>query len=78
LKKVESLLIEQRELVSGTFSVSNTAVPVLKVTCTSAYDNKKLDITILEPKHNGLKCVDLVNNYLANYRLLRPLVLVMK
>lgn len=53
-------------------------MPVLKVTCTAQYDNKKLDITILENKHHGLKCVDLVNNYISHYTFLRPLVLVLK
>ena len=62
----------------GTFSVTNTSFPVLKVTCSQLYDCKKLDITIMEPKHNGLKCVELVNNYLQQFKLLRPLVLVLK
>ncbi|EAR96991.3 nucleotidyltransferase domain protein (macronuclear) [Tetrahymena thermophila SB210] len=78
LKTIESLLLAHSDLVQEIFNVSNTSVPVLKVTCTQKYDYKKLDITILEGKHNGIKCVDLVNNYINAYQHLKPLVLVLK
>ena len=44
----------------STHFISKTIIQVLKVTCTNEYNNKKLDITIQENKHNGLKCVQLV------------------
>ncbi|KAL4466985.1 hypothetical protein ABPG74_010582 [Tetrahymena malaccensis] len=78
LKTIEVLLFAHSDLVQEILNVQNTSVPVLKVTCTQKYDYKKLDITILEGKHNGIKCVDLVNNYINAYQHLKPLVLVLK
>ncbi|KAL4510168.1 hypothetical protein ABPG72_010361 [Tetrahymena utriculariae] len=78
LKTIQVLLKNHSDLVLDIYNVSNTSVPVLKVTCTQKYDFKKLDITILEGKHNGIKCVDLVNNYINAYQHLKSLVLVLK
>ena len=38
----------------------------------------KIDVTVQEPRHNGLKCVDLVREYLKQYECLKYLVLPLK
>ncbi len=53
-------------------------MPMLKITCTKAYANRKIDISIQDSRHNGLACVDLVNDFLATYPALRPLTLILK
>lgn len=51
----------------------------MKIIASKAYLNKKMDVTILESKHNGMACVALVRDYLAAYpKVLRPLVLILK
>lgn len=52
---------------------------MIKIVCTEKYLNKKLDITLQDERHNGLNCVDLVKEYLAEYEgLLKPIVFVVK
>ena len=58
--------------------IKNTSVPVLKITCTKEYLSKKVDITIQDVMHNGLKCVELVKEYLEIYVPLKSLVLALK
>jgi len=58
--------------------IRNTSVPVLKITCSKSYLNKKVDISMYDPRHNGLLCVDLVKEYLALYPALRSMVLILK
>ena len=53
-------------------------MPVLKITCTKNYYNKKIDISIQDQKHNGLVCVELVKEFLGAYPALRSLVLILK
>ena len=66
-------IVKTRKYVRG------ATFPVLKIECTSQYNNKKMDITIKENRHSGLQCVDLVKEYLAEYQtVLRPFVFVLK
>lgn len=53
-------------------------IPVLKAVCTQKFGYMKIDVTVQEPRHNGLKCVELVNKYLLKYRCLKYLVLPLK
>lgn len=53
-------------------------MPVLKITCSTKYHFKKIDITMYDIKHNGRKCVNLVKDFLLAYMNLKPLVLVLK
>lgn len=46
--------------------------------CTPGYASKKVDITIQDGKHNGIKCVDLVKRYLQAYEPLKYLVMAFK
>lgn len=53
-------------------------MPVLKANCTNNFNKIKVDVTIQDPRHNGLKCVQLVKDYLREYESLRYLVLPLK
>jgi non-canonical poly(A) RNA polymerase PAPD5/7 len=70
--------IKKKGWVEETKAIKNTSVPVLKITCKKEYLFKKVDISIQDGRHNGLKCVDLVKEYLVTYSQLRPLVLALK
>lgn len=58
--------------------IPGATIPVLKACCTSKYNNMKIDVTVQDPRHNGLKCVQLVQDYLKEYDCLRYLVLPLK
>eukprot|EP01017_Pseudomicrothorax_dubius_P029099 TRINITY_DN3505_c0_g1_i4.p1 TRINITY_DN3505_c0_g1~~TRINITY_DN3505_c0_g1_i4.p1 ORF type:complete len:248 (-),score=14.89 TRINITY_DN3505_c0_g1_i4:83-826(-) len=53
-------------------------MPILKVTTTKDFLGKRLDITIQDARHNGIKCVSVVHHFLSSYETLKPLLLVLK
>lgn len=58
--------------------ISGATIPVIKAVCSSKYANKRVDITIQDGKHNGIKCVELVKKYLQTYEPLKYLVVAFK
>lgn len=53
-------------------------VPVVKLEATAQFGFKKVDITMMDQNHNGLKCADTLLEFQAKYPVLRPLFLVLK
>lgn len=64
--------------VKDSKTLKQAVMPVLKITCTSEYSYKKIDISIQDSIHNGMACVNLVKSFLDDYETLKPLVLVLK
>ena len=58
--------------------IQGASIPVLKVVTSVAYQTKKIDITVQDGKHTGLRCVQLVKDYLVQYEVLPPLVIAFK
>jgi len=77
LETIENIL-KKKKWCDETKNIKNTSVPVLKITCTKEFLNKRVDISIQDMRHNGLRCVDLVKEYLGAYPHLKPLVLTLK
>ena len=56
-------------------------MPVIKITSVEKYFNRKIDITLREfkdSKHNGEACVELIKEYIKQYKAFKPLILVLK
>lgn len=53
-------------------------VPVIKLEANKKYKLKKIDITIINTKHTGIKCVDLILKYLDKYPMIKPIFMVLK
>jgi non-canonical poly(A) RNA polymerase PAPD5/7 len=53
-------------------------MPVTKVCCTAAFGKTNIDLTIQDGRHNGLHCVRLIKDFLREYKVLEPMVLVLK
>ena len=58
--------------------ISKAAVPIIKLTSIEKYNNMSIDISIQDEKHFGLKCVDLVKQFISEFKSLKPLVLAIK
>jgi non-canonical poly(A) RNA polymerase PAPD5/7 len=58
--------------------ISKAAVPIIKLVSIEKYNNMSIDISIQDDKHFGLKCVDLVKQFINDYKSLKPLVLAIK
>lgn len=53
-------------------------VPVIKLEAIQKYKRKKVDITLMDSKHNGIKCAETINLYMKKYPMLKSLFLVLK
>ena len=58
--------------------ISKAAVPIIKLISIEQYNNMSIDISIQDEKHFGLKCVELVKQFIVEYKSLKPLVLAIK
>ena len=68
----------QKNWVKEIKFLSGASTPIVKLISSDNYNNMHIDISIQDDKHFGLKCVDLVNNFISQYESLKPLVLVLK
>lgn len=59
-------------------SILSASIPVVKAICTPKYLNKRVDITIQDGNHFGIRCVKLVEQYLHMYEPLKYLVIACK
>ena len=58
--------------------IGKASVPIIKLIAIQKYNNMSIDISIQDEKHFGLKCVDLVNTFIKEYKSLKPIVLAIK
>ena len=58
--------------------ISKAAVPIIKLITIEKFNNMSIDISIQDDKHFGLKCVELVKQFIIEYKSLKPLVLAIK
>ena len=58
--------------------ISKASVPIIKLFAIEQYNNMSIDISIQDENHFGLKCVELVKNYIKEYKSLKPLILAIK
>ena len=58
--------------------ISNASIPIIKIYTIETYNNIPIDISIQEENHFGLKCVELVKQYMNQFESLKPLVLSIK
>lgn len=74
------LLIEQSNLFTNSKFIDATSVPVIKFLY---FDKEKfidirVDITLFDQKHQGLKCIKLIESYKEEYEALEYLVIIVK
>jgi DNA polymerase sigma len=53
-------------------------IPVIKLKANEKYKLKKIDITMIDENHNGIKCVDLILQYINRYPMIKPIFMVLK
>jgi DNA polymerase sigma len=53
-------------------------IPVVKLEANEEFHFKKVDITMMDQNHNGLKCVEIILEYQRIFPVLRPIFLVLK
>lgn len=81
MMNIETLLGGNKEVIKDIKYIKGAAVPVIKLTSTAEFLNRKVDITLRECKdsqHSGEMCVALVKQYIKIYKMFKPMVLVLK
>ena len=58
--------------------ISNASIPIIKIYSIDVYNNIPIDISIQEENHFGLKCVELVKQFMNQFESLKLLVLPLK
>ena len=58
--------------------ISSANIPIVKLISIEKYNNMPIDISIQDEKHFGLRCVDLVKQFMNKYESLKPLALALK
>ena len=58
--------------------ISSANIPIVKLISIEKYNNMPIDISIQDEKHFGLRCVNLVKQFMDKYESLKPLVLALK
>lgn len=64
LQKIDDILRKQDFVVDTKF-IKTAVIPVIKVSCSEHYKNKRIDITLQDDNHNGLKCVEIIKEYMS-------------
>ncbi len=64
--------------VQTAITLQGASMPILKLECSSPHGVTKLDITVQDARHQGVKSVNLIKVYLRSYPQLEGLVLVFK
>jgi non-canonical poly(A) RNA polymerase PAPD5/7 len=70
--------LKNQKWVKNILYISNASIPIIKIYSIGIYNNIPIDISIQEENHFGLKCVELVKQYMNQYESLKPLVLSIK
>lgn len=58
--------------------IDHGSIHIVKINTKEDFKNLQIDISIQTEKHYGLKCVELVNSYLNEYKVIKPLILALK
>ena len=56
----------------------NLSIKIIRIITVEAYSEINIDISVDSPKHNGLKCVNLIKSYLKEYTVLKPITIALK
>ena len=58
--------------------IGKTQVPLIKIVTNETFNNMNLDISLEDPKHYGVQCVNFVNEMVKKYEVLTPMTLAVK
>lgn len=64
LEKIDNI-VKTLDFVSETKFIRTAFIPVIKVSCSQHYKNKRIDITLQDGNHNGLNCVRIIRHYMG-------------
>ena len=78
LQKLTDNLNDKISFIESIKYLNRAKVPIIKITTTKKYNNTMIDITMQSEQHFGIKCVNLVKEYLNKYEALEYLIFPLK
>ena len=78
LQKLTDNLNDKTSFIESIKYLNRAKVPVIKIITTKKYQNTMIDITMQTEQHFGIKCVNLVKEYLNKYEALEYLIFPLK
>ena len=78
LQKLTDNLNDKSSFIESIKYLNRAKVPVIKIITTKKYQNTMIDITMQTEQHFGIKCVNLVKEYLNKYEALEYLIFPLK
>ena len=78
LDKLNKIFNNDISFVENIKYLNKAKVPIIKIKTTKDYNNTMIDITLQTKEHYGLRCVNLINNFLKEYESLEPLLFCLK
>ena len=78
LEKLNDILNNDISFVENIKYLNKAKVPIIKIKTTKEYNNTMVDITLQTKEHFGLRCVNLIKNFLKEYESLELLLFPLK
>ena len=78
LQKLTDNLNDKSSFIESIKYLNRARVPIIKIITTKKYKNTMIDITMQTEQHFGIKCVNLVKEYLKKYEVLEYLIYPLK
>ena len=77
---LQSLYIQIQDIkwITSSKFIENFIYPFISFQTDSTFNNITINISIEDIKHNGLKCVELIQDYMIKYSALEPLIIALK
>ena len=72
------VVLKEQKWVQSIKYLKTARIPIIKLTTGETYKHIQIDVSMEDSTHYGLKCVDLVKQYLTEYEALEPLVFAVK
>lgn len=73
-----SQYIESKNIFKQVRYIGKTQVPLIKIITKQNFNNISVDISLEDPKHYGVQCVNFVNEMIKKYEVLMPMTLAIK
>lgn len=64
--------------ISNIKFIESATIPIIKIIASDYFNNMNIDISIQDSKHYGMKCVNLVKDYISEFEALEPLLYALK
>ncbi len=78
LNTLYQYILQKKDFYENIKYINNTAIPLIKIITNSDFNNVSVDISLEDPKHYGVECVNYIKNLIKENEVLSPICLAVK